>query len=233
LVCTGGTIRGNSPALGCERATTKRLLASKLRSRKMNAMADPRSKHREGGFTLLELLIVVAITVVVAAIAIPNIINGIAQYRLRGAASDLSGLIQKGRMLAVSQNRQYALRQTTDSSGFSYAWVDLNNDGSKNANEDVNSLYLPRGVVFDSSSGAPSYSSMSLGFTPASPPRLPVFTARGLPCVVSGGACTATGQGYIQYLRQDRTIGATAWAAVTVTPAGRVRVWTWNGSAWQ
>jgi prepilin-type N-terminal cleavage/methylation domain-containing protein len=230
LVCYGDTIRGNSPTLGCERATTKHLLANKLRSRKMNAMADPRSKHREGGFTLLELLIVVAITVVVAAIAIPNIINGIAQYRLRGAASDLSGLIQKSRMLSVSQNKQYPVHRTT-TGGFDYAWADLDNDFTLDDNEKINSLQLPRGVVFDSGGGGLSLSSMSLGFTPVI--GLPVFTARGLPCVVSGGACTATGQGYIQYLRQDRSIGATAWAAVTVTPAGRVRVWTWNGSAWQ
>ncbi len=197
-------------------------------------MKHRRSNARQSGFSLLELMIVVAIIMVIAAMAMPKTLNAIQQYRLRSAASEVSGLAQKTRMMAVAQNRQYEVRWLTDVNAISYAYVDLNGNSNKDANENVNSLQLPRGVVFDTSGSAPSLASMGLGFTPVTPPRLPIFTPRGIPCVMVSLVCrTDTGQWYVHYLRQDRSFGNTGWAAVTVSPAGRVRVWVWTGSVWQ
>ena len=195
------------------------------------------------GFSMVELVIVVAITLVVAAVAIPQVLIATQNFKLRSTASSLSGLIQKARMLAVarnatcppgtatcSQNGYYAAKAVF-SGGLYNFFVDMDGNGTINPTSIENtSVLAPPDVVPDSSAN-PSNTSMSLGSTPVV--NLPAFNARGLPCTVSGGACTVTGQGYIYYLRQDRAIGATGWAAVTVSPAGRAQVWTWDGSKWE
>jgi prepilin-type N-terminal cleavage/methylation domain-containing protein len=188
------------------------------------------------GFSLLELMIVVGITLVVAAIAIPAVFTATQNFKLRSTASSLSGLIQKCRMLAVARNvagapnGYYAIRATSTTPVL--VFMDMNNSGTLNTNTAENTnVLVPPSMVFDATGGGFSLSSMSLSYTPVV--SLPAFNARGLPCIVSGGACTVTGQGYIYYLRQDRAVGATGWAAVTVSPAGRAQVWTWDGSRWE
>ena len=67
------------------------------------------------------------------------------------------------------------------------------------------------------------------------------FNARGLPCHfnTANGTCSATissgtsATSWVYYLYNNPYVGAANWAAVTVTPAGRVRVWSWNGAAWK
>jgi hypothetical protein len=58
-----------------------------------------------------------------------------------------------------------------------------------------------------------------------------VFNQRGLPCtyIAATGVCTMTG--YLYYFRLSSTLGD-QWGAITVTPAGRIRVWTFNGADW-
>jgi prepilin-type N-terminal cleavage/methylation domain-containing protein len=179
------------------------------------------------GFTLLELIVVMAIIMVIAAMATPSLINAVNAYKLRTAAGNLAGIIQRTRMQAVSDDRWYPVHMGASGSS-SFAFTDLDKDFDLDTNEQATVAYLPRGIAFDSS-GGPSLTSMGLDFTPVI--GLPAFNARGLPCNPSGAVCN-TLSGYIYYLRQDRPFGGPSWAALTVSPAGRVKVWTWNGSAW-
>src|SRR5262245_18719513 len=57
------------------------------------------------GFTLLELLIVVAIFMLVTTIAVPNIIVVLSYGRMRASITSFSGVLQSTRMLAVKENR--------------------------------------------------------------------------------------------------------------------------------
>jgi prepilin-type N-terminal cleavage/methylation domain-containing protein len=208
---------------------------------KMIAMIGTNGRRPARGFSLLELMIVVGITLVVAAVAIPKFLIATQDFKLRSTASGVSGLIQKCRMLAVARNATcpsstcsqtgyYAVKYTT-TSGVNYVFIDMDGSGTINATPENTNVLVPPSIVFDTAGGGFSLSSMSLSYTPVV--SLPAFNARGLPCIVSGGACTVTGQGYIYYLRQDRAVSATGWAAVTVSPAGRAQVWTWDGSKWE
>jgi hypothetical protein len=112
--------------------------------------------------------------------------------------------------------------------GATVVYIDFNNNSSLDANEQGSLLALPRNIVFDTAGPA-----MSLGFGTAVN-GLPGFDGRGLPCNPVSGTCTFNqGTGFYYYLRQDRIFSSTSWAAVSVSPAGRVKVWMWNGSAWQ
>jgi type IV fimbrial biogenesis protein FimT len=65
------------------------------------------------GFTLLEVLIVVGIFAITAAIAVPGIMNWLPDYRLKGAARDLYSNMQKARSEAVKRNTNVGISFNT------------------------------------------------------------------------------------------------------------------------
>jgi hypothetical protein len=45
--------------------------------------------------------------------------------------------------------------------------------------------------------------------------------------------CTNAGStGFIEYFKDNRIGGSGGWAAISITPAGRIKRWFWSGSAW-
>lgn len=186
---------------------------------------------RQRGFSLIELVLVLFILLAVAGIAVPNIATAIANVRLRGSASDLSGLLQNARMLAVKNNATYTLRFGLPNAQGAY--VDLNNNSSFDSTEPmiqfggtVKQVAAPNG-----SSGTPSALDGAgglLGWTAVG--GNVSFNPRGLPCDVTKTPC-ATGVGYVFYLSDTRA-SASGWAAVSVTAGGRTKVWTWSGTGW-
>ena len=208
-------------------------------------------RKRQSGFSLLELLVVLAIIMVIAAMATPNMINAINNIRLRGSAGEVAGLLQQCRQVAVRNNRYYTVRPT-NFAGAQGAFVDLNyNTTFDNVPPAPEPLIQFAANVTVVGAGAPNTANLfANAFTPAFVPQaagvLPSFNARGLPCVgPAGGTPPAPPSvcnirdpggntvGFVYYLNQTRPFGAVGWAAVTVTPAGRIRVWTYSGSTWQ
>jgi len=61
------------------------------------------------GFTLLELMVAVAIFAVLSAIAVPNYIGWLPKHRLNQAASALYSDMQKARMEAIRGNQNWAI----------------------------------------------------------------------------------------------------------------------------
>lgn len=59
---------------------------------------------RSGGFSLTELLVVVGIIAVMAAVSLPAISNYLRHYKLKGAANEVAGEIQAARGKAINKN---------------------------------------------------------------------------------------------------------------------------------
>lgn len=95
----------------------------------MATLAAPRrsGRRRSRGFTLVEILVVVAVLAVIAAIAIPNVQGVMESYRLQTATSMLASKLNEARMNALKRNRSVwleldvasgrALVRTTGSAG--------------------------------------------------------------------------------------------------------------------
>jgi Tfp pilus assembly protein FimT len=187
---------------------------------------------RHGGYSLVELMIALILVMILAAFAIPNMATAIATLKLRGSASDFAGLVQLARTTAIRKNVTFTI--LFNLAGVKGAYVDLSGNGSFDTGEpmiqfggNANQVAAPGGA-----SGAPTNldaASGLLGWT-ASSGNIS-FNARGLPCDSGVNPC-GTNVNYITYFEDTRSFGANGWAAVSITSAGRAKVWWWNGSAW-
>lgn len=66
-------------------------------------------RRASAGFSLIEMLVVIAIVGVLAAMAIPAFMNSMNGYRLSGAVAATAGAIQSTRFQAIMQGYQYQL----------------------------------------------------------------------------------------------------------------------------
>ena len=199
-------------------------------------MVHSTTRKKDRGFSLLELMIVVAIIMILAAISVPRIMNTISDIKLRYFATNYSGLLQSARMQAVRKNTYYSVQWTTLSTGGGAYFV------SKSTTYAAGDPVLPLGsqitVHVGSGSGAPNESTFisgtstsGLSFAPITGTSDPSFNARGLPCVVASLACPfVPGQGFVVFLSKPSLTGNIDWAAVAVTPSGHMQIWTCDGS---
>jgi Tfp pilus assembly protein FimT len=186
--------------------------------------------HRESGFSLLELAVVVLILLVVGTISVPTMITVISNARLRGGATNLSGLLQNCRMIAVKENTTKTTRFTVLSNG-PVAYVKDATDASGIAREDPKAQLgtpLTKYTVPSGAGAPPQISSTQLGFTAVTTD--PSFNSRGIPCAYSSGTCPNSG--FVYYFSDKRPFGKSGWAAVSISPAGRIKRWFWNGTVW-
>ncbi len=65
--------------------------------------------HKESGFTLMELMITVAIILIMASIAVPSFLSWLPRQRLRSAVTDLVADIQFVKLNAIKENRNWAV----------------------------------------------------------------------------------------------------------------------------
>jgi type II secretory pathway pseudopilin PulG len=208
-------------------------------------------RGRMGGFSLVELVTVVFVALVIAAVAVPNILLAVANLRLRSSAGDLAGLMQQARIMAAKNNPTtpiavYPIRYGTRN-GAQIAYIDLNGDGSWSTSVTVNGVTLSEPLIEFAgtvvpAAGAPSGSggqpsayvlAGDTGTGSFDNTYTMAYTPRGFPCNYnSPPTCSTPAAKYFVYYLNDTRAGGTGWAAVVVTKAGRTKVVTWNGSAW-
>ena len=196
----------------------------------------PKSR-RAAGFSMLQLVVVIAIAATVTAMALPSVLDVVANVRLRSGMNSLGGIFHECRAVAIKQNKLMTTQFTSLSYG-PFAYVkDATLTGSaaaRSASDPQVGLGSPMSRVTSISgvSGAPpALTSTQLGFTPQANDPLATFNPRGLPCLYANGTCTAN-VGFAFYFSDTRARGRNGWGALSISPAGRIKVWIWNGSTW-
>ena len=191
------------------------------------------NKLRErAGFSMLEVMTVTAVSMIITMTAVPNMITGISMLRLRSSMTSLAGVIQNCRMLAVKNNSSMTTHFAVSTYGASngvIAYVKKASDPNPVSTAD-SQVELEQPVTQVTSLTGPDApaSAPTLGFTAATTD--PSFSTTGLPCAYSGGNCTNSG--FIYYFHDTRASTKTGWAAISISPAGRLKKWYWNGATW-
>ena len=208
------------------------------------------------GFSLLEAVIVVAIILVLAGMTAPRMLQIIDDQKLQTSAQAYAGLLQVARSRATQDNAVYQVLTATQN-GAPVAYVDLNSNrqfDSGGANPEAAVLLANPITVSDTGVPAGFDTVALLNVVPLNLETSPMvsdvdgsaipgiaFNERGLPCQRLTQAATCrnnmTGAGlpptvaWVTYLQYWRRNGSLAYGAVTVTPAGRVKTWTYQAGA--
>ena len=199
--------------------------------------------RQSGGFSLVELLIVVAIMLVVAAMAMPRVVTAMEEVRMRSSMRDVVGLMQQARQFAVRDNDYYQLLVTPDNRTVYVDMVARNAAGvivtPRNATFDASepAVQLPQSLVWSNGGGAPVFNA-NVGANFNAPLNvMPAFNNRGIPCAPLGATCPTRQGGpaglgqsgatvtYLVYFNQTRTFGPARWGAISVTSGGRMKTW--------
>ncbi len=115
-------------------------------------MKNPEPGRGHRGFTLIEMLVVLALAMVLMLMTIPSMFTAIHQGKLRGTAQETAVLMRQARLDAVKLSAQSVVRIVLPAAGALgrvEAFSDRNRDGKLTAGEPIlGSVELPRGIKF-------------------------------------------------------------------------------------
>lgn len=188
----------------------------------------------QSGFTLAEMIVVVTIILIVGGMAIPNLTRAIDASRIKGSAQALAAAYQDARIRATQNDTSYQVLISPPGISPAQICIDLDGDGTCSTGDPVTSF--PAQVKV-SNLGVPVPLSSALLHFPAITTEQAggtvnnlTWNAVGLPCQRTSPIASCTAVGWVQHLQLLRANGEVMYAAVTVSPTGRVKTWIFISS---
>lgn len=188
----------------------------------------------KAGFSLTELVVVVAIMMVVSGLSLPSLSRMIGNAKLNAAAQQVASMYQQGRIRATQDDNYYLVPVVANGGQGSQICVDLNGDGVCSANEPQ--AQIPGAVQSGNTSVPAQLDATSLGGNLRSADNAVNYTQQGImepalawnalgrPCLRSSSTSPCSPVAWVQYL-QLRSGDDVLYAAVTVSPTGSVKIW--------
>jgi prepilin-type N-terminal cleavage/methylation domain-containing protein len=186
-------------------------------------MTNQERPARERGFTLIEMLVVLAILSIAALFSMPYLSTQIQRSKLLGVASQVSGLMRLARMDAIKYSRCAAVGINLSTRKVN-AYSDRNSNCLPDAGEEIGEVILPNSVIFGAPGNVTGAASIQ-GFSAwAGNPNMALFR--------SDGSIAATGA--FRFQAQQLGSGGINYLEVNVAPAAtaRIALRKWESSDW-
>ena len=105
------------------------------------------ASHREQGFTILQMVVAIAIVSIVVTFGVMGISRAQSDLALAGAMRQFSGYLEKGRVEAIRRHTTATVVTINSSSSYTVA-LDKDYDGTIDAGE-TTTVTLPSGMTFN------------------------------------------------------------------------------------
>jgi len=166
----------------------------------------------ELGFSFVELMVVVALISMLSAIALPSLLRGLPEKRLKAAARNLYADMQRARLLAVKKGKKVPVKFITSISP-GYYYFDENDNKKWDTGEYRRDLLDYGGIDYGRGKVTKRWDNET-------------FTA--LATNITFGATGTANQGTTYFDNQNHDV----CYAVTTTVYGMVKIRRFNGSSW-
>jgi prepilin-type N-terminal cleavage/methylation domain-containing protein len=190
--------------------------------------ASPRRNPRNG-FSLVELVLSLAVLLIITTLAVPVVVRSLQSYQLNATASQLAGMLKYAKFDAIRQNTKVSC-QIQQSGTMWLVWVDSNGNGQPDQAEPQ--MYISRGLTLLPSGSAPDP-------TPITNTLGPGFSNNYSWVVLSGsnnsitydqrGVIDAGSAVYALYLGNPND-PSSGYRAIITMPSGAVQVWASSSS---
>ena len=171
--------------------------------------------RKNSGFSLMELMIVIAIIATVTAISSPYLFSYISSSKLDSAVRDLQSTMQYAKLRAVKENANVVITFITTGAGSSGEYTAFVDDGGTIAANANNWIQDPGEAIIRRGTMPNNVDMYSVIFTGDDGLRI-MFNGRGLSRSPNGGI--SAGGAYMRIASQNRFKG------VIVNFAGRPRI---------
>jgi prepilin-type N-terminal cleavage/methylation domain-containing protein len=197
----------------------------------LNAKFASSSRSPRNGFSLVELVLSLAVLLVITTLAIPVVVRSLQSYQLNSTASQVAGMLKFAKFDAIRQNTKVSCQITQSGSNW-LVWVDSNGNGVPDGAEPQMIIggsftLLPAGAVPNpapiTATLGPGFSSYSWVVLSGSNASI-MYDQRG---VIDALAVYAL---YIGNANDPNS----GYRAIITMPSGAVQVWTSSSAGnWQ
>src|SRR3954453_18040019 len=193
-------------------------------------MENPVRVRGPRGFTLIEMLVVMALLLVLLTLGMPSLMTVLHQAKIRGLVQETTVLMRLARIQAIKRSAQSVVRIVPSTGpgdpGHVQAFLDLDLDKRLGANDTmIGALELPSGVSFEEcpTQKTDKDSVLGLSLDPDGGPNMLIFKSDGSR---SPNADGSTDGGFRFNDRYDNCMEVYVGVAATA----RIEARKWNGT---
>jgi prepilin-type N-terminal cleavage/methylation domain-containing protein len=185
--------------------------------------------RRSRGLTMIELIMVMFVIVITAAISIPSFMQAYQRYQVNDAATRMANVIKYTRYEAIRSNAPVSYVIGVTPAGTAIAWTDSNGNGAPDPVE-RQLVFSPNVTLFAAGAGGNSPNHANLVLAANLGPLIPLSNTNAVVQFDQRGAVNPPPAGaLVSYVGNIASPNA-GYRAVILLPSGSMQVWQSDGT---